>query len=70
MLPYQARFALAALVDRQGLGGMRQALVPPPVILGVTDLVCVAKFRHGFPLEAFKYAHRLGVGMPLASVHG
>jgi hypothetical protein len=30
----------------------------------------VATFRHGFPLEAFKYDHRVGVGSPLASVHG
>jgi hypothetical protein len=70
MLPYQARFALAALVDLKGLGGMRQELVPPLVILGLTDLVFMAQFRHGCPLEAFKYDHRFGFGIPLASVHG
>jgi hypothetical protein len=64
------RFALAALVDLKGLGGMRQELVPPLVILGLTDLVFVAKFRQGFPLEAFKYDHRFGFGISFASVHG
>ena len=70
MLLCQARFALAALVDRKGLGGMRQALIASWVIRGLTDLVCVATFRHGCPLEAFKAGHDFGVGVPLASVHG
>jgi hypothetical protein len=70
ILPYEARFTLAVLGDLKGVGGMRQALVPPLVIRGLTALVFVATFRHGFPLEAFKYDHRVGVGSPLASVHG
>ena len=70
MLPSQARFALAALVDLTGLGGMPQELVPPLVIRGLTDLGFMATCRHGVPLEAFKYDHRGGFGMPWASVHG
>ena len=70
MLFHQARFTLTLFMDLKGFRGMGQALVPPLIILGLTDLMLMTKVRDGLPFEALKHNHRFGFGLPFPSGHG
>jgi hypothetical protein len=69
ILSYQARFALALLMDLQGFGGLRQKLIAPLVGLGLAALVLRAQLGHGLALKALDDEQRCGVGLPLPSGH-
>jgi hypothetical protein len=70
MLPRQARFALTLCVDLKGLGRMGEKLVAPWLILGLADLLLGANCRHRLALQALNDEHRVGLGIPLPSLHG
>lgn len=70
MLFHQARFTLTLFMDLKGFRGMGRELVPPLIILGLTDLMLITAFRDGLPLEALKHNPRFGFGIPFPSVHG
>jgi hypothetical protein len=57
-LLHQARFTLTLGMDLQGVGGMGQALAPPWIIGGLTELRRLTKVRDGLPLEALKHNPR------------
>jgi hypothetical protein len=66
----EAGFAFRLLSDLKRLGGVRQKLIAPLVVLRLADLVVLADGGHRFPLEAFEYDGRFGLGVPLPSFHG
>jgi hypothetical protein len=66
----ESGFALRLLRDLEGLGGVRQKLIAPLVVLRLADLVVLADGGHRLPLEAFEYDGRFGLGVPLPSFHG
>jgi hypothetical protein len=53
-----------------GLVRMSQELVPPLIIQGLTALVLGAEPRHWLALQALQHNPGVGLGIPVASLHG
>ena len=66
----QASLLPGVLMALKGLGRIRQALVPPLVLLGLADLVLVADAGDRLALEAFDHDQGFRLGVPCALVHG
>jgi hypothetical protein len=61
---------LALLMDFEGRIRLGQTWVTPLVILALADLMFVADFCDGLPLQPLKHDHDLCLGIPFSSVHG
>src|SRR5437879_7361023 len=61
---------LRLLGDLKRFGRVRQKLIAPLVILGLTDVILGTDDGHRPALEAFEYNGGFGLGVPLASLHG
>src|SRR5918996_5604277 len=70
VLPGEARFTLALLMDLKGFGRMSQKLVAPLIVLGLADLMLGAELSDGRAFEAFDDDHRFSFGVPLTAFHG
>jgi hypothetical protein len=70
MFPCQAGLLVALLMDFEGLISRGQQWVTLLVILALADVMFVADFCDGLPLQPLKHDHDLCLGIPCSSVHG